>query len=175
MKNNTATLALRKESLLTLMGLIGIAIAAPLLIKQQLITGTIVNAALIVGVTWLGSRDALLIGLMPSSIALATGLLSPVLAPMVPFIIIGNTILVLAFAYLKNLNYWAGIATASVLKFAFLYWSSHIVTGLLINKQVAPTVANMMSWPQLFTAVAGGIVAFAAVKALRKFQFGRAD
>jgi hypothetical protein len=175
MKNNTATLTIRKEAILTLSVLIGIAVAAPLLIKQQLITGTIVNATLIIGAVWLGARDGLLIGLIPSSAALATGLLSPALAPMVPFIIVGNAILILTFSYLKNLNYWAAVVASSMLKFAFLYGTSTIVIGLLIDKQVSPIVANMMSWPQLVTALAGGIVAFGTIKVLRKLQLIKTD
>jgi hypothetical protein len=144
--------------------LIAIAVAAPIFIKQQLITGTIVNAALIIATVTLSTRDGLLVGLLPSSIALATGLLSPVLAPMVPFIIVGNAVLILTFAYLRKLNFWAGITVAALLKFAFLYGTSTVVIGLLINKQVAPAVAQMMSWPQLFTALAGGLVAFGYLK-----------
>jgi hypothetical protein len=59
MRNNLNALAIKKESLLTLVLLIGMAVLAPLLFKQQLITGTIVNAALIVGVSLLGVRDGL--------------------------------------------------------------------------------------------------------------------
>ena len=169
MKYHLNTLAIKKEALLTLAVLIGIAIAAPLLFKQQLITGTIVNATLIIGVSLLGARDGLLIGLLPSSVALATGLLSPALAPLIPFIIIGNAILVLTFSYLSRINYWVGVIVGSLLKFGFLYGTSTVVIGLLINKQVAPAVAQMLSWPQLVTALAGGILAFGLVKLVRKF------
>ena len=169
MKYHLNTLAIKKEALLTLAVLIGIAIAAPLLFKQQLITGTIVNATLIIGVSLLGARDGLLIGLLPSSVALATGLLSPALAPLIPFIIIGNAILVLTFSYLSRINYWVGVIVGSLLKFGFLYGTSTVVIGLLINKQVAPAVAQTLSWPQLVTALAGGILAFGLVKLVRKF------
>ncbi|MBN1188206.1 MAG: iron hydrogenase [Dehalococcoidales bacterium] len=168
MKTNLNVLSLRKEALLTLALLIGIAIAAPLLIKQQLITGAIVNATLIIGVSLLGARDGLLIGLLPSSIALATGLLSPALAPMIPFIIVGNALLVLTFNYLSKMNFWAGMIAGGVIKFAFLYGTSTIVIGLLVNKQVAPAVAQMMAWPQLVTALAGGVLAFAVLRLLKK-------
>ena len=168
MKNNLKTLTVKKEALATLAVLLVIAAAAPFLFKQQLITGTIVNATLIVGISLLGARDGLLIGILPSSFALATGLLSPALAPMIPFIIIGNAILILCFAYLKGLNFWAGAIIGSLLKFAFLYGTSTIVVGLLINKQVAPAVAQMMSWPQLATALAGSILAFGVLKALKR-------
>lgn len=59
MRSNLSTLAIKKESLLMLGLLIALAVVAPLLFKQQLITGTIVNAALIVGVSLLGVRDGL--------------------------------------------------------------------------------------------------------------------
>ena len=170
MKNNLQTLSLKKEALMVLALLIGVAILAPVLFKQQLIAGTIVNAALILGVSFLGARDGLIISLVPSTFALASGLLPPVLAPMIPFIIAGNAILVLAFAYLNKFNYWAGVLVGSVLKFAFLLGTSSIVVGLLVNKQVAPTVAQMMSWPQLFTAMAGGIVAFGVIKLVKLQQ-----
>jgi hypothetical protein len=170
MKERLSVLTIKRESILTILVLVAIAVAAPIFIKQQLITGTIVNASLIIGTVILSSRDGLLIGLLPSSIALATGLLSPVLAPMIPFIIVGNAILVLTLAYFKNFNFWVGLGAAAILKFAFLYGSSTIVIGLLINKQVAPAVAQMMSWPQLFTAVAGGLVAFGYLKLTGKLK-----
>jgi hypothetical protein len=170
MKSNLQPLSLKKEALLVLALFIGIAIAAPVLFKQQLIAGTIVNAALILGVSFLSLRDGLIISLVPSSFALASGLLPPVLAPMIPFVIAGNAILVLAFAYLSKFNYWAGVVVGSVLKFAFLFGTSSIVIDLLANKQVAPTVAQMMSWPQLFTAFAGGILAFGVIRLLKLYQ-----
>lgn len=170
MRNNVNALALKKEALLVVALLIGAAIVAPLLFKQQLIAGTIVNATLIIGVSLLGAREGLIIGLIPSSFALATGLLPPVLAPMIPFIIVGNAILVLTFAYLSKFNYWAGVLVGGVLKFAFLYGISSVVSGLLVNKQVAPIVAQMMSWPQLVTAIAGGILAFGIIKLARGYS-----
>ena len=167
MKSNLYSLAVKKETASTLMVLLAIVVAAPF-INQQLISGTIVNAALIVGVCLLGARDGLIIGLIPSSVALATGLLPPVLAPIIPFIIVSNAILVLAFDYLRKLNYWVGIVVSALLKSVFLYCISNLVIGLLLNKHVAPTVAMMTSWPQLVTALAGGIVAFGVVKLLKR-------
>lgn len=164
MRNYFDTLAIKKESVLMLGLLICIAVAAPLIFKQQFITGTIVNASLIVGVYLLGSRKGLLIGLIPSSFALATGLLPPTLAPMIPFIIAGNAILVLTFAYFSKFNFWAGVIIGSVLKFAFLYGMSTVIIGLLVNNQIVSTVSQMLSWPQLVTAICGGIVAFGIIK-----------
>jgi hypothetical protein len=170
MRERLSVLTIKRESVLTILVLIAIAVAAPILIKQQLITGTIVNAALIIATITLSARDGLLVGLLPSTIALATGLLSPALAPMVPFIIVGNAILVLTVAYFKKFSYWVAIGVGAILKFVFLYGTSAVIIGLLVNKQVAPVVAQMMSWPQLFTALAGGLVAFGYLKLTNRLK-----
>jgi hypothetical protein len=164
---NIRTLAIRKEPVLTLALLTGIALAAPVIFKQQYITGPIVNATLILGAALLGGRDALLIGLVPSTLALGAGIISPALAPMIPFIILGNAILVLTFAYLSRVNYWLGVVAGSLLKFIFLYATSTVVIRLLMNEQAALAVTRTMNWPQLFTALAGGVLAFAILKIVR--------
>lgn len=140
--------------------LLAVATGAPMLIHQQFITGPIVNAVLFLSVVYLGSQYAILIGLLPSVIALSVGTLPAILAPMVPFIIISNTLLVLVFGALQKKNYWGGVVLASALKFAFLYATSSLVIHLLIQKTPAPQVAAMMNWPQLITALMGGILAF---------------
>lgn len=168
MRTTLNSLAIKREALVILAVLIGAAITAPLLFKEQLITGTIVNATLFIGVSLLGSRDGLLIGLVPSSVALAAGLLSPFLAPMIPFIIAGNAILVLAFSGLKNINYWVGVIAGSLLKFGFLYGMSTIIIKLLVNEHFASAAAKMLSWPQLITALCGGVVAFVILKLIKK-------
>jgi len=100
--------------------LLGIALLAPL-VQNQFITGSIVNATLFASVFILGLRGALAISFFPSIISLGLGLLPAVMAPMVPFIILGNLILIGIFALLKNKNYWLASISASVLKFAWLF------------------------------------------------------
>lgn len=159
MNNRIKTLTLKKTSVLTFTVLLGIAIMA-LLAHNQYVTGSLVNATLLIAVAMLGMRDGILIGLIPSSVALATGLLPAVLAPMIPFVIMGNAILVMAFGYLRNKNYWLGALTGAFLKFAFLFATSSIVANLILSEPIAGTAAVMMSWPQLVTAIAGSIIAF---------------
>jgi len=148
-------------------GLVGIATFAPLLGHQQMITGPLVNATLFLSVILLGRESAILVGLIPSLIALWSGLLPPILAPMVPFIMFSNTLLILVFGMLKK-KYWLGMIFASALKFIFLLSTSSIVINLLFKKEIATQVAQMMSWPQLVTAIAGGIIAFLILKSSRK-------
>ena len=168
--NQVKTLIFKKELILSasqFVVLIGIATAAPL-IGQQSIAGPIVNAVLFISVILLGSQGAILVGLVPSLIALSVGLLPIVLAPMIPFIMLGNTILVVTFDYFKKKSYWLGIIVASLLKFLFLFLASSVVANLIVKKEIASKVAIMMSWPQLLTALAGGIIAYLFLKTIKK-------
>jgi len=164
------SLIFKKEIALTLVkftALIGIATLAPL-IGQQAIAGPIVNAVLFISVILLGPQSAILAGLVPSLIALSVGLLPAILAPMIPFIMMGNTILVITFDYLRKRNFWLGVISASVLKFLFLFGANSIVINLIIKEEIAQKIAMTMSYPQLLTALAGGLIAYLFLKSIKR-------
>ncbi|HUW21372.1 MAG TPA: iron hydrogenase [Candidatus Bathyarchaeia archaeon] len=164
--NNTETLAISREKITVLIQfitLVGVATIVPLF-HQQTITGPVINATLFVSTMLLGFQAGIIVGLVPSIIALSAGLLPPVLTPMIPFIMVGNAILVVTFNVLKDRNYWLGVILASILKFAFLSGTSLTVVNLLLKKEIARQAAIMMSWPQLLTAIAGGVLAYLFVK-----------
>ncbi len=145
-----------------------VALILPRFIHNQFITGPIVNATLFIGAITLGSGSSMLIGLAPSVVALSSGLLPIALAPIVPFIMISNAILVFVFSYLQKTNYWFGVILSSLIKYIFLYGSSLIITQLITQKIVAiKAAATMMAWPQLVTALLGGIIAFGVIKILK--------
>ena len=146
---------------------VGLASIAPLFPLQGIV-GPIVNALLYIAVIFLGVRYALFVCIFPSIISLSTGLLPMVLAPMIPFIILGNIILVLVFAYLKEKSYWLGVVVASVLKFLFIFAASRVIIDNFLPPNIAPAIANMMSWPQLFTALLGGVIAYTFLRFIRK-------
>lgn len=147
--------------------LVTVATLAPFFLHQA-VAGPVVNAVLFISVVLWGVRSAVLIGIFPSLIALSTGLLPAVLAPMIPFIMTGNILLIMVFSSLREKNYWRGMITAGILKFAFLFGASSIVIDLLLNKEIAPKVAMMMSYPQLFTALSGGLIAFLFLRSIKK-------
>ncbi|MCD6452757.1 MAG: iron hydrogenase [Dehalococcoidales bacterium] len=167
--NRLDNLTMTKEMGATLAILLAIAVAAPL-IGNQFITGPIVNATLIVATVLLGMKYGILVGLVPSTIAMASGLLPPILAPQIPFIMVGNAILVITFGYLRQKNYWLGLVTGSVLKFAFLYGTCKLISNLFVNQQVATNIAQMMSWPQLVTALVGGVLAYGFLRGTKKLN-----
>ena len=168
--NNEKVLIMDRERLISVtkfIALIGIATLVPLF-HQQMITGPIVNATLFVSAIIFGRQMGIFVGLIPSVIALSVGLLSPVLAPMIPYIMISNAILILTFNFLRNKNFWLAVGVASFMKFLFLFSTSSLVVNLLLKKEIADSVIMMMSWPQLSTALAGGIIAWVFLKKIQK-------
>ena len=156
------------------LGLASVATILPFLIHLQWVTGPIVNAILIITLLLIGIRSALVLCLIPSLMALSGGLLPAMLAPIVPFIMISNVILVISFDWIynnfKNANksYWLGIVIGAGLKFIFLFASVSLISKLLIKQELAVKVAQLMSWPQFATAVIGGMIAWVVLKWLKR-------
>lgn len=179
------TLVLQKPlivQLTTFAILLTIAIVAPLFHFQP-ITGPIVNATLFLGTLLLPIEYALMLCLLPSLVALSVGALPAVLAPMIPFIMVSNTILVVVFSEgvqllrshspkelnsLHSLRLFLAVIFASVLKFLFLFSTSYIIIHLIAQQPIAQKAAQMMSWPQLITALLGGAIAYLTIKVLKK-------
>jgi hypothetical protein len=130
------------------------------LINNQIITGTIVNASLLMAVILLGMRGAILLCFLPSIVSLSFGLLPMVMAPMVPFIVLGNISLVYIFNLLRKKNFFLGLIPAALVKFSFLFLVSNFLISFFIKQAVADKIAIMMSWPQLITALMGGVVVY---------------
>ena len=170
--DKTKILALKGEKaflLIQFIALVGIATVAPLL-NQQAITGPIVNATLFISVILLGVQNAILVSLIPSLIALSVGLLPSFLAPMIPFIMVGNIVLIMVFDYLKNKSFWLRMILASVSKFIFLLSTSSLVISLISKEEIISKVSIMMGWSQLLTALAGGFIAYIFLNSLKAFS-----
>ena len=88
------------------------------------------------------------------------------LAVMVPFIMISNSLYILVFDRLYKKNKLGAIVAASALKFFFLFTISHKILAVLLPAKLVPKVILMMSWPQLITALAGGLIAHLVIKRL---------
>jgi len=154
-------------------GLASVAMFLPYVLHTQWITGPIVNAVLILILLKFGFRSAIAIAVVPSLMALSGGLLPVVLAPVVPFIMLSNMILILCVDWAYNnfkdkaKGYWFGVILGASLKFLFLFLSVNVISGLLIKQELAIKVAQMMSWPQLYTALLGGVIAWGVWKKLK--------
>lgn len=147
-------------------GFLGISIIAPFF-KQQLVTGPIVNAVLFLSTAVLGIGAGVLIGFLPSMVSAFAGLLPMPLLPMIPYIIMSNAILVLIFGVLLKKNFWLGVVSASFIKFLFLFLSSSFVINFFIKGALPAKIVAMMTWPQLITALIGGVIAYSLLKLFR--------
>ena len=171
MKNRLQTISLDwNQTKVITFGILLILIAVvPSIVHFQWITGPMVNAILIIAAITIGPMEAIMLGLMPSTVALATGLLPLPLAPMIPFIMIGNAIMIMTFYYMKD-NFWAGITIAALFKFAFLHGSVLLVMSKLLDGKIVSKLAVMMSWPQFATAIIGGVIAYFILKGIKKYD-----
>ena len=166
---------LNVQALTQFLFLAGLAIILPFYLHLQWLTGPIINAIFILILFLVGIRSALAVALIPSLMALSGGLLPAVLAPVVPFIMIGNVIFILTIDWFyqrfKNdqQGYWAGVIIGAGLKFIWLFSSVSLISKLLIKQELTVKVAQMMSWPQFATAVIGGMLAWLILKWFKRF------
>ncbi len=143
----------------------------------QYITGTCVNAVLMISVLLFGWSSGVVVALASPFCAFMLGI-GPALLPIVPAVAVGNLVLVLTMHFLvgqKRQPLWktaAAVITAAFLKFASLF--------LLVNKLIVPLMADtlkpqqvkafaaMFSWGQMITAVLGGVLMIFILPVLRK-------
>lgn len=142
----------------------------PLLIGHpQILVGILVNSALILCALFLDFKGTLPVIMLPSLAVLSRGLIfgpfTIFLVYMVPFIWLGNAILVYSMKYLfcnKKISYFISLGVGSVLKTAFLFTSAYVLYSLNLIPAALLVPMGMM---QLTTAVIGGILSFGAMKA----------
>ena len=142
----------------------------PFLLGQpQILVGTLVNAALVLAALNLRGARVLPVILLPSLGVLAAGLifgpLTPFLLYMIPFIWIGNSVLVVAFKELrlaKKMKYWKVLLAGAAAKASFLFASAVALFSLGL---VPVPLLTAMGVLQLQTALLGGLLAFVVQKA----------
>ena len=135
----------------------------------QVIVGVVVNALLITSALNVKGVKLLPVIIAPSLGALSRGILfgpfTIFLIYMIPSIWIGNSIIVYCFKYFnlyKKLNYTLTLIIGSLLKAGFLF----AIAYLLVSMKILPTLfLTTMGLFQLYTAIAGGILAFGFQKA----------
>lgn len=114
-------------------------------------TGPLINFMLLLTTMMLGVKNGITIGLLTPMGALLLGIIPPVLAPAIPFILLGNSCYLLLFFLLYH--YFRGIlglVLGSLMKFAIIAGSANLLLDL------PPGPATALGLPQLFTALLGG-------------------
>ena len=154
---------------------------------KQLITGTLVNCVLAVTVLMVGLSSGLTVALISPICAFVFGI-APNIVTVLP-IMAGNCcyVALLYFIIGKARKFgWqqpVALVSAAVVKFGVLYLLvvkliCGVASDALLGKKIGETVVlapkmltmlpTMFAWPQLVTALTGGIIALAIVPVLRK-------
>lgn len=175
----TNTLNLEWTRVVLTVGLIVLGVAIPQMGLPQVVTGPLVNALLLLSVETVGVGPAVLVGLSTPLSALANGVLPLPLMVMIPFIGIANAILSTTYGALKGKNKWLALAAGAVLKFVWLYGVTAWLTanplqvafgGAASAVRLPATLVTMMQWPQLATALTGGLIALGIVEGAKRLN-----
>lgn len=153
----------------------------------QMVTGSCVNAVLAVAALLVGMRSGITIGVVSPVCAYLLGI-APNFVTVLP-IMVANVCYVVVLHLIAGKTgspIWrqpVAVVAAAGVKFATLYLLvvkliCGVASGALLGKKIGETVVlappmlkmlpAMFSWPQLFTALIGGGVAFLIVPPLRK-------
>jgi len=144
----------------------------------QPFTGPLINALLLLTTVFVGLIAGMTLGCLTPLLALLRGQLPAILAPMAPFIAVGNALLVLTFFLIfsskstgrpgADWRMYTGLIAAAVVKFIFLYISARHLLRLIFGVEIPGKFIVMMSTPQLITALAGGAIAAALLKFMNR-------
>ncbi|HHX77422.1 MAG TPA: ECF transporter S component [Firmicutes bacterium] len=132
---------------------------------QPTITGPLVNFMLIFSTLLVGTAGGVFIGSITPWIALTVGILNPVLAPAVPFIMLGNAVFCLLAGLAANKNSYLqfiAIIGGAVLKFGVIAGAAAFILKL------PEPVTQVLMFPQLTNALIGGLVAAKSVQVLKE-------
>lgn len=145
--------------------LLAIAIVFQLTKMGQYVTGTGINAVLITAVGTCGLPWAAAIGFLTPALAVLLGVQPPATVVLVPFIMASNILYAALFSIVRKKNEFFGVLAAAFAKFILLYMAANII----VTKLPAP-IKLAFSFPQLITALAGGIIAITIMKALKRAE-----
>jgi len=131
----------------------------------QWLVGTLVNAFLFLSVVFLPKNLFFPLIVLPSLGVLARGVifgsLTPFLIYFLPFIWLGNLILILSFRKMYNFNYIFSLIASATAKFLFLTLIANIYFRFSIVPQMFLQTMGIL---QFLTALAGGIISLIVFK-----------
>jgi len=144
----------------------------------QLVTGSLVNLVMIVSVMTCGLSSGLIVAAISPALAKFIGFGPPEM--IVPFVMLGNAVLVLVWFLLSKKSFSNShivrivtLITAAICKFAMLYIGIvKIAIPLLLTLPPNKTelMSAMFSFPQLLTALIGGALALAVLPVIEKVK-----
>ncbi|NLU24945.1 MAG: ECF transporter S component [Clostridiales bacterium] len=142
----------------------------------QFVTGSCVNLVLgvstLVGGLWCGVTVAVLSPFFAFMLSIG-----PALLPVVPLVAVGNLVLVVLLHFItgklldnNRLLAFAGVVAAAAAKFLALYLLivKLLIPALALPAKQAAVLSASFSWPQIVTALIGGVLAVCIAPLIRK-------
>ena len=133
---------------------------------NSFVVGPLVNAVILITVMITDIKFGALVGFSTPILAALTGQLAAPMVPFVPFVMAGNITLAVVFGilnkYVKTYGSYFGIAAGAILKTLVLVFSAKYLISIFnlnIPKPIVSKLVILMSYPQLYSAIAGGILA----------------
>jgi len=147
--------------------------ALTLQLGNTIITGSIVNLMLIIAVMTCGLFTGLSVAAVTPIIAALLGILPTWLY--IPFIAIGNMVLVSAWHFFDNskianqyISYGIALIVGALAKFSVIHFGIVWFLMGIRTFNIAALMANPLSIPQLITAATGGVCAIILLPSLLK-------
>ncbi|MDN0046295.1 hypothetical protein CJ260_09850 [Megasphaera sp. ASD88] len=135
---------------------------------SMFVIGSLVNACLVLAVWSVGRKSGLVVACVTPVFAWLEGML-----PFLPFIFpvaAGNCAFVFAVDGLRRFRA-AGLAGAALCKAAVVYGSFYVLFSYVeFPAAVRHMILLVMSWPQIVTAAAGGVLAYVIAKRLPRLE-----
>lgn len=143
---------------------------------NTIVTGSVVNLILIISVMTCGPLSGITVAAISPVVAKLFGI-GP-LWSLIPFIMLGNIVLVLLWHFIgsrnfgqKYISYIIALVAAAVAKFLVLYLGiARIAIPIILQlpEPQASVISNTFSIPQLITATIGGTLAVIILPILKK-------
>jgi hypothetical protein len=163
------------QSLVRLALLLALALAVQAAGMQQLVTGPLINAILLLAAAFTGVGGGVLVALITPGAAFMTGIMR--LAPAVPVIMAGNAALVTVFALFRHRlrgdwTDYAAVAAGAVVKYLVMTAGMKLIVAPQLPVPAPAMLA--LTTMQLYTALLGGVLALAVLRALDRATVGEA-
>lgn len=148
--------------------------ALTLSLGNQYVTGSVVNMMLILSVMTCGLPTGLTVGAVTPILPTLMGF-GPVW-PLVPFIILGNMVLITIWHFIGNIkipvenaSYIIALIAGAGVKFGILYVGIVMIAApLILGVPEGHPVTILFSFPQIVTASLGGAAAIILLPALKR-------
>lgn len=139
---------------------------------SRIVVGPVINAILLLTAYFCGRRFGFIMACLTPLMALITGQLNPLLAPFIPFIMLGNLALVIPFILLLTspIKRGIGIGIGSILKYLVMNYAATNAVALFslkIPANVAKALPVAFGTVQLVAALAGGALAMVLIETLK--------